>query len=89
MYYETWGGGCPGCGGDPYTGGFWHYHWCPFNPNKPTFTPYDDQQRYGWICPKCGAVYAPYMPYCTNCKGTMVTYIYDTNVTTDEEKGEG
>lgn len=24
-------------------------------------------QQHGWICPKCGHVYAPFMPACTNC----------------------
>ena len=26
--------------------------------------------NYGWICPKCGRVYAPHMSWCTNCNGT-------------------
>lgn len=21
----------------------------------------------GWICPKCGNVYAPFIPYCEDC----------------------
>ena len=27
-------------------------------------------KEYGWICPKCGRVYAPHMNWCTNCGGT-------------------
>ena len=23
----------------------------------------------GWMCPKCGAVYAPWVASCRNCKG--------------------
>ena len=23
----------------------------------------------GWTCPKCGAVMAPFVPLCVNCKG--------------------
>lgn len=27
-------------------------------------------KEYGWICPKCGRVYAPHMNWCTYCGGT-------------------
>ena len=23
--------------------------------------------RYGWVCPKCGNVYAPFVVQCTTC----------------------
>ena len=23
--------------------------------------------QHGWICPQCGRVYAPFMPYCMYC----------------------
>lgn len=43
------------------------------SPNPPA--------QYGWICPKCGAVHAPFMPSCSQCgpgkpiaAGTTVDY---------------
>ena len=27
----------------------------------------------GWICPKCGAVMAPWKPNCINCTGNEIT----------------
>ena len=30
---------------------------------------------YGWVCPKCGRVYAPSIPMCFTCGGdTNITY---------------
>lgn len=26
----------------------------------------------GWICPKCGRVYAPYMPECQHCNEALI-----------------
>lgn len=25
----------------------------------------------GWVCPKCGRVYSPFMPECGHCNGSM------------------
>lgn len=25
----------------------------------------------GWVCPKCGKVYSPFMPECSHCNGSM------------------
>ena len=34
-------------------------------------------KEYGWICPKCGRVYAPHMDWCTNCNGTYApNFVY-------------
>lgn len=37
--------------------------------------------RYGWECPKCGAVMAPHVTVCVNCSGHQVVSI-NTNVGT-------
>lgn len=81
----NWAEGCPSCGGAPHSGGFWHFDHCPNNPNRIPPEPFPatvvgtvtfaptlptlPAPDYGWICPKCGAVYAPFMPYCENCRG--------------------
>lgn len=32
----------------------------------------------GWVCPKCGRVYAPYIPECWHCnKALIVTSNFD------------
>lgn len=36
------------------------------------------QGQTGWICPKCGGVFAPHMNYCMNCtqpKAPLITYV--------------
>ena len=96
---SNWAGGCPGCGGDSHTGGFWHTEHCPNNPNRPipdpfpatvvgtvTFAPTLPEPNYGWICPKCGAVYAPFMPYCTRCVGQDNYITRTTGDTKDPEE---
>lgn len=35
-----------------------------FNKIKPSHALHIQQ---GWECPKCGSVYAPFMPVCTKC----------------------
>ena len=50
---------CPNNGSDVATGGY--------NPKDKTFWKPEPQQ--GWVCPKCGNVYAPTMPFCTKCNG--------------------
>jgi hypothetical protein len=34
--------------------------------------------QYGWICPKCGAVMAPFVSICINCRGN-----YNSEITTN------
>ena len=31
----------------------------------------------GWVCPKCGRVFAPSQPYCLFCNGNQYNY-YDS-----------
>lgn len=38
-----------------------------YRPQPENHNPY---KEYGWICPKCGRVYAPHMNWCTNCNDT-------------------
>lgn len=28
----------------------------------------------GWVCPKCGSIYAPYTPECSRCNSQKVVY---------------
>lgn len=30
--------------------------------------------QFGWICPKCGAVYAPHVSTCQRCLTPYITY---------------
>ena len=30
--------------------------------------------QYGWICPQCGAVWAPWQAQCLNCLGSRTTF---------------
>ncbi len=32
----------------------------------------------GWICPKCGRVYAPWIDKCQYCGGSTITYTPST-----------
>lgn len=51
------GGVCNACGA--LGRGYW-----PNNPTQPIIQP----ARIGWECPKCGAIMAPWMANCVNCK---------------------
>lgn len=32
------------------------------------------ENKNGWICPKCGRVYAPWVDKCQYCGGSTITY---------------
>lgn len=31
--------------------------------------------QYGWMCPRCGSVWAPHTPECLTCNGIKITYV--------------
>lgn len=37
--------------------------------------------QYGWVCPKCGRVYAPFIPSCSYCGQEQYTTAYDSRGT--------
>lgn len=43
----------------------------------------------GWTCPKCGCVYAPYMPECTRCNNPERCAITTTTIPAPEERCPG
>ena len=46
-----------------------------------SLVPEKPEIRYGWECPKCGAVMAPHMDVCINCSGHQVISV-NTNLGT-------
>lgn len=66
---------CP-CGLDTSGGHAWD---CPNNPDRQSK---DSGTQYGWICPKCGCVYAPWVSGCEGCappvKAAEVWVSYET-----------
>ena len=49
--------------------------------NLESLIPEKLEVRYGWACPKCGAVMAPHVSTCVNCSG-HVTVSINTNAGT-------
>lgn len=41
--------------------------------------------QYGWICPQCGAVMAPFVSVCINCRGNYINEI-TASTSTEFEK---
>ena len=59
-------------------------YWAPFTPAPDPFhlNPPYKQNNYGWICPKCGRVMAPFIDSCKFCgeeNNTLTTPITNTN----------
>lgn len=67
-YLKTTNNGiCLRCGNDLDTAGVcWNCIHKKFSEEHPTNTPMIPYQ-YGWICPKCGSVFAPHISQCPNC----------------------
>lgn len=42
--------------------------------------------NYGWICPKCGAVMAPFVSTCINCRGNQYSEITTSIQSNDLDK---
>ena len=49
--------------------------------NLESLIPEKPEIRYGWVCPKCGAVMAPHVSVCVNCSGNQIISI-NTNTGT-------
>lgn len=49
-------------------------YWTPLTPDPFKLNPPYKQSNYGWICPKCGRVMAPFVDSCKFCgSGTVAT----------------
>ena len=53
----------------------------PYSP-----MPYPAPPQQGWVCPKCGAVMAPFVPTCWHCQPRYVITTITTTVTFTEEE---
>ena len=42
--------------------------------------------NYGWICPKCGRVYAPSQEMCLYCKGDNIPCVDTVKISWDKDK---
>lgn len=42
--------------------------------------------QYGWKCPECGAVMAPWQSICVNCNGKYNTTITSSSITVEPQK---
>ena len=73
-------------------------NWIGDPPTYPAFKPHVLPQNYefrsyGWECPKCGAVWAPYVMKCHNCeKPAKVTcspysWPFPTTIKTEHNNG--
>ena len=54
----------------------------PFVPPTPPYTP---PAQYGWVCPRCGAVHAPFIPHCHCTPPTKTTDSTQMKINFDDE----
>lgn len=80
-----YGGVCVSCRNS----GFGNIHIQPMSPFGPSFPPpeyppYTPPAQYGWVCPRCGAVHAPFIPHCHCTPPTRTTDGTQLNINFDE-----
>lgn len=59
------------------SGDWWRFPSQTWYPQYPQY-PQAAVQHFGWECPKCHAVYAPWWYQCSNCTGEVVTTVTTT-----------
>lgn len=89
----TYHGLCPKCGkpyiyvGDVPPGGFikGQEPCCICNENNYNFNGNSiNIFNQGWVCPRCGKVFAPHINECMYCNGVSVSSVWDTSKTITE-----
>ena len=58
-------------------------YWIPFTPDPFRLNPPYKQDNYGWICPKCGRVMAPFVDSCKFCNGGNTLTVTTPNTLND------
>jgi len=68
-----------------------YYYYTPWEPNP--WQPIQPQDplpptEYGWRCPACGTVNAPWRPQCTCVPPTVTTTTYGTSSTNRDDRND-